>query len=88
MELTSQKMETLETIEEQRNQFRVLSNHLILVIELFGIEETAYKQYCPMANSDKGAYWLSKEEKILNPYFGDEMLKCGEVKQVINRHIN
>ena len=88
LELTSLKMETLETIKEQRDQFRVLSNHLILVIELFGIEETAYKQYCPMANSDKGAYWLSKEEKILNPYFGDEMLKCGEVKQVINRHIN
>lgn len=88
LELTSLKMETLETIKEQRDQFRVLSNHLILVIELFGIEETAYKQYCPMANSDKGAYWLSKEEKILNPYFGDEMLKCGEVKQVINHHIN
>ncbi len=88
LELSSLKIESLETIEEQRDQFRVLSNHLILVIELFGIEETAYKQYCPMANSDKGAYWLSKEEKILNPYFGDEMLKCGEVKQVINHHIN
>ncbi|WP_440881679.1 efflux RND transporter periplasmic adaptor subunit [Tenacibaculum sp. C7A-26P2] len=88
LELSSLKMETLETIEEQRNQFRVLSNHLIMVVELFGIEETAYKQYCPMANSDKGAYWLSKEEKISNPYFGDKMLKCGEVKQVINHHTN
>jgi len=36
-----------------------------------------------MADNNKGAYWLSKEEKVFNPYFGDAMLKCGEVKQVI-----
>ena len=36
-----------------------------------------------MADNNNGAYWLSKEEKVLNPYFGDAMLKCGEVKQVI-----
>ena len=34
-----------------------------------------------MADSDKGAYWLSKEKQVLNPYFGDMMLKCGEVKK-------
>ncbi|SEB87845.1 membrane fusion protein, Cu(I)/Ag(I) efflux system [Tenacibaculum sp. MAR_2009_124] len=87
MESSSLKIEMVETIQEQRAQFRVLSNHLILAIELFGIQETVYKQYCPMANSDKGAYWLSKEKQITNPYFGDKMLKCGEVKQVIN-HLN
>ena len=36
-----------------------------------------------MADNDNGAYWLSKEEKVINPYFGDAMLKCGSVKQVI-----
>ncbi len=36
-----------------------------------------------MADNNNGAYWLSKEEQILNPYFGDAMLKCGEVKQTI-----
>ena len=39
--------------------------------------------YLKLANSNKGAYWLSKEEVVMNPYFGDAMLKCGEVKQVI-----
>ena len=84
---SSQKIEKSNAIEEQKNQFKILSDHLILAVELFGIQETTYKQFCPMANSDKGAYWLSKEKQILNPYFGDEMLKCGEVKQVIN-HVN
>ena len=47
------------------------------------LTETAYVQFCPMANSDKGANWLSKENKVVNPYFGASMLKCGEVKDSI-----
>ncbi len=70
-------------IKEQRSHFRDLSLYLISAIETFGINEKVYSQFCPMANNDKGAYWLSKEEKVQNPYFGDAMLKCGSVKQVI-----
>jgi Cu(I)/Ag(I) efflux system membrane fusion protein len=43
-----------------------------------------YSQFCPMADNDKGGYWLSKEEQVLNPYYGDAMLTCGSVKQVID----
>jgi Cu(I)/Ag(I) efflux system membrane fusion protein len=28
--------------------------------------------------NENGAYWLSVERKIKNPYFGEAMLKCGE----------
>ncbi len=73
-----------EDIKVQRKQFKILSEHFILAVQSFGINEISYQQYCPMADSDKGAYWLSKEKQVLNPYFGDMMLKCGEVKQVIN----
>jgi Cu(I)/Ag(I) efflux system membrane fusion protein len=38
-----------------------------------------YKEYCPMAFDNKGAYWLSESEEIRNPYFGKSMLTCGEV---------
>jgi hypothetical protein len=34
-----------------------------------------------MAFDDQGADWLSAEEQIRNPYFGDKMLKCGLVEQ-------
>ena len=36
-----------------------------------------------MAFDNKGADWLQLDEDLLNPYFGDAMLKCGEVKEVI-----
>lgn len=71
-------------IKEQRKQFKILSEHFILAVQSYGINEISYKQYCPMADNDNGAYWLSREKQVLNPYFGDMMLKCGEVKQVIN----
>ena len=70
-------------IKEQRDHFKHLSSHLINTVQLFGVKEKVYVEYCPMADNNNGAYWLSKEEQILNPYFGDAMLKCGEVKQTI-----
>ena len=70
-------------IKEQRNHFKYLSSHLINAVQLFGINEKVYVEFCPMADNNKGAYWLSKEKKVINPYFGDAMLTCGEVKQVI-----
>lgn len=38
-----------------------------------------YHEFCPMAFDEKGAYWLSNNSEIKNPYFGDKMLECGEV---------
>ena len=83
---SSKKIATSTDIVAQRKQFKIVSEHLILAIQSFGINETTYKQYCPMADSDKGAYWLSKEKQVLNPYFGNMMLKCGEVKEIINNN--
>ena len=70
-------------IKAQRSHFKRLSMHLISAIETFGINKKVYSQYCPMADNNNGAYWLSKQEKVINPYFGEAMLTCGEVKQVI-----
>ncbi|MEX6625521.1 efflux RND transporter periplasmic adaptor subunit [Tenacibaculum salmonis] len=70
-------------IKEQRNQFKNLSLVFINTVETFGINEKMYRQFCPMADNNKGGYWLSKDEKVKNPYFGNKMLKCGSVKQVI-----
>jgi Cu(I)/Ag(I) efflux system membrane fusion protein len=70
-------------IKDQRDHFKHLSSHLINAVQLFGVKEKVYVEFCPMADNNNGAYWLSKEEKVINPYFGDAMLKCGEVKQTI-----
>jgi membrane fusion protein, copper/silver efflux system len=76
------KIQSPADVEEQRKYFESLSDNLIEAVEYFGVtDNTIYRQYCPMAFKDKGAYWLSSEKEIRNPYFGDMMLTCGEVKE-------
>ncbi|MEN3322210.1 efflux RND transporter periplasmic adaptor subunit [Mariniflexile soesokkakense] len=83
LKLSANSIIATTDLEEQRSHFKHLSTHLGSVILRFGINEKVYNQFCPMADDNKGAYWLSKEEKVINPYFGASMISCGEVKQVI-----
>uniref|UniRef100_UPI00404864AE efflux RND transporter periplasmic adaptor subunit n=4 Tax=Flavobacterium sp. TaxID=239 RepID=UPI00404864AE len=85
-ELKKQALHTthVKNIKELRMSFEPMSNVMIAMTKAFNpLNETVYVQFCPMANSDKGANWLSKENKVVNPYFGISMLKCGEVKETI-----
>ena len=66
-------------IAEQRKQFGFLSQALINALTAFGVDGTYYVQHCPMAFDNAGANWLSDEEQIRNPYYGDLMLTCGSV---------
>ena len=70
-------------IATQRTHFNHLSAHLQSSLELFGINQKVYVEFCPMADSNKGAYWLSNNKEIRNPYYGASMLTCGEVKSTI-----
>ncbi len=73
------------TLDAQRTAFALLSTVLYQSIRQFGVTGLdAYYQYCPMANDNQGAYWLSASKKIRNPYFGDTMMSCGSVKETIN----
>jgi membrane fusion protein, copper/silver efflux system len=40
-----------------------------------------------MVDGDRGAYWLSEFEQIKNPYFGDMMLRCGEVREILREGV-
>ena len=71
-------------IKNQRAHFILLSNTMTKSVSIYGVNTKVYKQYCPMANNDKGAFWLSTKENIENPYFGEMMLKCGTVERIIN----
>lgn len=71
-------------VETQRKQFGFISDAMIKSIEAFGtIGNTYYVQFCPMAFNNQGADWISSEEAIKNPYFGDKMMKCGTVKRAL-----
>lgn len=70
-------------ISKQRNQFVSLSKNMYDLLKASKHFSTIYYQYCPMANDGKGAYWLSKEIGIKNPYYGNLMLTCGSLKETI-----
>ena len=68
-------------LAKQRIAYAKFNDAFYNAVESFGLEKgTVYYQYCPMANGDKGAYWLSEIDEIRNPYFGNEMLSCGETR--------
>ncbi|MCC5921380.1 MAG: efflux RND transporter periplasmic adaptor subunit [Cyclobacteriaceae bacterium] len=71
-----------QDLEGQRQTLVVFSPLLYDVMKYFGLQEQkVYYQFCPMANQDQGAYWVSKEEGIRNPYYGDMMLTCGYTEE-------
>jgi Cu(I)/Ag(I) efflux system membrane fusion protein len=77
-------IERSDDIEEQRHQFALLNTLFYSTVKSFGLSgKVVYYQYCPMAENDSGAFWLSETEEIRNPYFGDMMLKCGENREII-----
>jgi Cu(I)/Ag(I) efflux system membrane fusion protein len=82
LESSVKAIETNKDIEAQRKSFSVLSENLYKSAKAFGLGgTTAYYDFCPMAFNDEGAYWLSDQEAIRNPYFGDKMPTCGVVKE-------
>ena len=74
-------------ITEQRAIFLTISQALSEAAQKLGVEmdgdQTLYLEFCPMADNNHGGFWLSTEKEIRNPYFGDAMLTCGEVKEEI-----
>ncbi|WP_010178158.1 DUF3347 domain-containing protein [Aquimarina agarilytica] len=69
-------------IAHQREHFKVLSKDITDMVAITGTATKLYEQYCPMY--DGGTAWLSKEENVLNPYYGSSMLRCGKVQREIN----
>lgn len=68
------------TLEAKRVSFQMLSDMMYDLVGSTGLKgKTIYRQYCPMAFNDRGAFWLSKSTQLQNPYFGNEMLGCVEV---------
>jgi len=73
-----------DEIEPARAAFAMLSEQLSAVISSFGLPEgKLYKAWCPMAFDNRGAFWIQNKTEIANPYFGETMLNCGEIKEVL-----
>lgn len=80
------EIESTTDIEAQRKAFSTLTDNLYKTIKAFGLGgKEAFYEFCPMAFNNEGGYWLSDQQQIRNPYFGDKMLTCGEVKESLSK---
>ena len=66
-------------LAKQRVAFQALSDNMITLSKATQSANVIYVDYCPM----KKAYWLSEAKEIKNPYFGNAMLTCGELKEAL-----
>lgn len=82
---TAKVLTDSKTLDDKRKQFEMIADaiwSLTRTVKYSG--QKVYWQYCPMAFNDKGAYWMSSDTIILNPYFGNEMLHCGTVEDSLD----
>lgn len=69
-------------LDAMRRPLQMLTRHVETMLRSF--ESDAFGEYflafCPMAFEDEGATWIQSERAIANPYFGSQMLTCGEIR--------
>ena len=66
----------------RRPHFETLSKALLKVIneDPESFHGDLYQISCPMVYPNRGADWLQNHSDLRNPYFGAQMLHCGEIK--------
>jgi hypothetical protein len=79
----AKKLMAASEIAQMRNGFNSFSLAMAEYAKAKSAGGVVYVQFCPMAMNNNGGYWLSPSENIENPYFGEQMLHCGEVKETI-----
>lgn len=70
-------------VAEARQQFKPISHAVVTLatqVRSDRAENSFTHFYCPMV-PDGGGDWLQPDGELLNPYFGSEMLRCGEKVQ-------
>jgi Cu(I)/Ag(I) efflux system membrane fusion protein len=75
-----------QELAELREHFYQISLVMIKLTKALGPigVPNVYQMHCPMAFDNRGASWLQDNDDLVNPYFGDMMLKCGSVEDVIS----
>lgn len=95
IQLASQIKETISSqakaivsttgIDAKRKIFQTVSDGMFDLLRTVRYNgSTVYQDYCPMAFNNAGAAWLSNSREIVNPYFGEKMLHCGELRDSVS----
>jgi hypothetical protein len=75
----AKRLERAADLKAARDAFGQVSDALVTYAKDTGATYPAGLKvaYCPMAAKP----WLQKGDKVQNPYYGKEMLECGEFKK-------
>lgn len=84
MEVALQEAIEAEDIKALRFAFKKISGELIAAVQNQDFEGTLFTQYCPMYEGRSS--WLSSEEEVQNPFFGQSMHSCGGSSELINEN--
>ncbi len=76
---TSARDFNFEDLKSARESYKSLSQTVTDYIKVYGYKNSAYSFYCPMADQT----WLQSSDKIANPFYGSEMLKCGKMTGMV-----
>ena len=80
VQVATLRMGEAKDIDTQRDYFAVLSENILLIAGSLKVNNTpVYQQYCPM----KKLNWLSEVAAIKNPYYGKQMLTCGQTVKTL-----
>jgi Cu(I)/Ag(I) efflux system membrane fusion protein len=71
----------------RRPHFETLSNAMIKAVKKHpsSTPGSVMIMHCPMVYGETGADWLQDNDKLLNPYFGASMLRCGYQKEQLGK---
>lgn len=77
-------------LADARRKFKPISHAVVtLATQVRGSDaEQAFNQFfCPMVEQGEGD-WLQPDDLLSNPYYGSQMLRCGELVRTIPPHDN
>ncbi|MEQ1625517.1 MAG: DUF3347 domain-containing protein [Sediminibacterium sp.] len=69
----------------KRRSFQMISDQLYDLIKTVQYQQKPlYRFYCNNAFEDQGAYWISDQSRLTNPYQPNLKPLCGEIKDTIS----
>jgi Cu(I)/Ag(I) efflux system membrane fusion protein len=77
----SEHLHHLELDRARLEAFRPISHAVVTLATLVrgaGVTTSYHHMFCPMVKGGAGD-WLQSTSELLNPYYGSEMLRCGDV---------
>ncbi len=80
IQISTTRIGEAKDIDAQRDYFAILSDNMIAITKALKVNAVpVYQQYCPM----KKVNWLSEAAAIKNPFYGKQMLTCGQVTETL-----